>query len=171
MLCAKQNLSKSIHILNTLAEVLVLAILTRSSLQSKEADCDVNTVFCKQKKKFFFFFFFFQCHTRVLVSAWNQSSERAGVPETGGAPWYRVHLHETKDPLVRTEEARTSSTQIGRLRHWRGSLIPNLEPCSTSRSFSAASGFKSSHTAGGCYEHKIQKMPQGPPLTSHQRGE
>lgn len=56
MLCAKQNLSKSIHILNTLAEVLVLAILTRSSLQSKEADCDVNTVLCKQNKKKFFFF-------------------------------------------------------------------------------------------------------------------
>lgn len=57
MLFTKQNLSKLICVLNTLAEVPVLAILTRSSLQSKEVDCDVNTVFCKQniqKKRAFF---------------------------------------------------------------------------------------------------------------------
>ena len=76
MLCTKQNLSKLICILNTLAEVPVLAILTRSSLQSKEVDCDVNTVFCKQniQKRLFFPW----CHTRVLLSVWNQSSELFG---------------------------------------------------------------------------------------------
>ena len=47
----------------------------------------------------------------------------------GGTAWYTDLLHETKDPLakdiVRTEEASTSSTQHGSLRHWRGSVIPN----------------------------------------------
>lgn len=48
VLCTKQDLSKLIHILNTLAEVPGLAILIRSSLQSKEADCGDSTVFCKE---------------------------------------------------------------------------------------------------------------------------
>lgn len=83
MLCTKQNLSKLICILNTLAEVPVLAILTRSSLQSKEVDCDVNTVFCKQniqKRRLFF-----PC---VIQGSYFQSGTNLlsclGVWEAGG---------------------------------------------------------------------------------------
>lgn len=172
MLCTKQNLSKSICVLNTLAEVPVLAILTRSSLQSKEVDCDVNTVFCKQniqKKRAFFPLVSYKGPTfslePIFWAVWV-------FGKLGGTAWYTDHLHETKDPLakdvIRTEEASTSSAQHGSLRHSRGSVIPNPESCSISRFLLSCLWIQIKSYS---YEHKLQKMPQDPPLTSYQRGE